>query len=146
MHIRQGDKADQIARNITDYKLPSPEEIFYAMNYMEKKYKYVVFIITSDSKEWCTQHLQKHNVYISNMTLYEDFVLLSSCDHVIMTVGTFGWLAAWLTSQRGGTVVYYKDPFTVGSYLYKMYKRHNYFPGHWLAYNNNSVLQSMKLK
>ena len=41
----------------------------------------------------------------------DDFVLLQSCDHVIMTVGTFGWWA----SQRGGTVMYYKDPFPIDS-------------------------------
>ena len=59
--------------------------------------------------------------YIGNTDCFssyvDDFVLLQSCDHVIMTVGTFGWWAAWLTSQRRGTVMYYKDPFPIDSYI-----------------------------
>ena len=63
-----------------------------------------------------------------------------------MTVGTFGWWAGWLTSQRGGTVLYYRDPFIIGSEIYKMYKRHNHFPEDWLAYDNDSVVKSRLLK
>ena len=32
--------------------------------------------------------------------------MLASCDHVIMTVGTYGWWGAYLA---GGDVVYYWD-------------------------------------
>ena len=34
------------------------------------------------------------------------FVLLATCNHSIITIGTFGWWAAWLA---GGRVVYYGD-------------------------------------
>ena len=142
VHIRRGDKANLIARNKSNYKLPSSEEIFYAMNYMKKKYKHVVFIMASDSKQWCTQHLQKHNVYISNMTtLYEDFVLISSCDHMIMTVGTFGWWAAWLTSQRGGTVMYYNQPYKPESRNFRTMNMDDCFPSNWITYNSSTITQ-----
>ena len=60
---------------------------------METKYRHVVFIVASDDREWCFRYISlvSENAHISNMTsVEEDFVLMSSCDHMIMTVGTFG--------------------------------------------------------
>ena len=94
-------------------------------------------------KKWCAKHLGKANIFISKFTSFaDDFVLL----YMIMTVGTFGWWAAWLTSQRGGTVMYYKNPFIICSYMDKICKRHNHYPEDWLAYDNNSMVQSKLLK
>ena len=47
-----------------------------------------------------------------------------------------------MTSYRGGDVMYYRDPFTVGSFKYRHFDRAIRFPGHWLTYGNNSVIQS----
>ena len=138
VHVRRGDKA-----NHRTYRLPSPEEILNAVNYMESKHKHVVFIVASDTTKWCKQHLPKHNVYISSLTtLYEDFVLLSSCDDMIMTEGTFGWWAAWLTSKRGGTSMYYNHPFFKSSRLDKYLDRKDHFPAKWIAYNSTSIIKS----
>ena len=99
-------------KQITEIWSSISREIHNAMNFMESKHKHVVFIVESDTKKWCGQHLQKPNVYISNLTtLTEDFVLMSSCDDMIMTVGTFGYWAAWLTSKRSGNPMYYNYPF-----------------------------------
>ena len=64
----------------------------------------------------------------------EDFVLMSSCDHMIMAVGTFGWWASWLTSQRGGTSMYYKYPFTTTSGARKRFVSEDHFPHKWETY------------
>ena len=146
VHVRRGDYVTKSEVKL-GRKITSPEEVKFAMKFMEEKYKYVIFIVASDDKNWCARHLGKPNVFISDFTSYtDDFVLLQCCDHMIMTVGTFGWWAAWLTSQRGGTAMYYRDPFTFGSDMYKMYKRHNHYPEDWLAYDNKSVVESRLLK
>ena len=146
VHVRRGDYV-KASLGKHGRKITSPEEIKFAIKFMEEMFKHVIFIVASEDKNWCARHLGKPNVFISNCTSYvDDFVLLQSCDHMIMTVGTFGWWAAWLTSQRGGTVMYYRDPFIIGSEMYKMYKRHNHYPEDWLAYDNNSVVESRKLK
>ena len=135
VHVRRGDKATQFAHDVLSFRLPSAEEILSAMKYMESKHEHVAFIVASDTTDWCKQHLQKHNVYISNLTtFYEDFVLVSSCVDMIMTVGTFGWWAAWLTSQRGGTSMYFKFPFVEGTTKDALLNRHNSFPEEWIAY------------
>ena len=118
-------------------KTASTEEIKFAMKFMKEKFKHVTFIVLSEDKNWCAKHLGKANAFISNFTAnVDDFVLLQSCDHMIVTVG---WWAAWLTSQRGRTFMYYRDP--VGSEMYNMCKRYNHYPEDWLAYDNSSVLE-----
>ena len=126
--------------------MSTPQDIKFAMKYMQTKFQNVIFIIASEVKAWCANNLREENVFISNFTSHiDDFVLMQSCTHMIMTVGTFGWWATWLTSHRGGTVMYHRDPFRVGSLAYNMHKRHNHYAGHWLTYNNKSVVESRKL-
>ena len=38
---------------------------------------------------------------------------MSVCDGVILSVGTFGWWAGYLSSQYGGDVVYFKNNFNM---------------------------------
>ena len=144
VHVRRGDYLTGWLRK-PGRKTTSAEDVKFAIKFMEEKYKHVIFIVASEDKNRCAKHLGKANVFMSNFNSnVDDFVLLQSCDHMIMTAGTFRWWAGWMTSQRGGTVMYYRDPFTIGSEMYKMYKRHNHYPGHWLAYNN-SVVESRLL-
>ena len=130
LHVRRGDYMSKV----------------FAMNWMEEKYKQVLFIVASNNKKWCQRYLKKENVFISYfISAEDDFTLMQSCDHMIMTVGTFGWWAAWMTSYRGGDVMYYKDPFTPGSHKDNHFDRVSHYPGHWLAYGNNLVIQSKDL-
>ena len=139
VHVRRGDKATTRA-NYWGYRLPEPEDIIFAIDYMKKELNHSVFIVSSDSKQWCLQNLARQNIHISRFTLdFKDFVLMSSCDHMIMTVGTFGWWAAWLTSQRGGTVMYYNHPFVSGSFLDSVLDRNDHFLPRWMSYNRTSV-------
>ena len=76
----------------------------------------------------------------------EDFVLMCNCDHMIMTVGTFGFWGAWFTSWRGGIVMYYEHVFSKTSLIkVKSFSRHDWFPPHWLAYTNRTITESRYL-
>ena len=145
LHVRRG---DFITKGFVDagHKVPTSKDLHFAMKWMERKFKQVIFFVASDDKTWCHRYLKKENVFISNFPSAEDdFTLMQSCDHMIMTVGTFGWWAAWMTSHRGGDVMYYRDPFNVGGWKYDHFDRMTHYPGHWLAYMNNSVIQSKDL-
>ena len=140
VHVRRGDKASLQHHG---YRLPTSKDIINAMKYMKQKFKQVAFIVASDTKAWCHEQLPRTNVYSSKLTLeFEDFVLMSSCDDIIMTVGTFGWWASWLTSHRGGTVMYYTHPFVTSSELDKSLDRKDFFPAEWIPYNSTSILAS----
>ena len=145
LHVRRG---DFITKGFVDagHKVPTPEDLHFAMNWMKEKFKQVLFIVASDDKDWCHRYLKKENVFISNFTSAEDdFTLMQSCDHMVRTVGTFGWWAAWMTSHKGGDVMYYRDPFSVGGWKYNHFDRMTHYPGHWLAYVKNSVIRSKDL-
>lgn len=62
--------------------------------------------------------------------------ILSLCDHVVMTVGTFGWWGAWLSR---GTVVYCKDFPKPGSIIDKnALFRDELYPPNWIGLENCS--------
>ena len=142
VHVRRGDVL--LERRISSGTISvSAKDIKLAMSYMEKKFSQVIFFVASDDPQWCQEHLKKENVFLSNLASpEEDYTLLQSCDHMIMTTGTYGWWAGWMTSYRGGEVMYYRYPMTVGSFLWRHFDRKTYYPGHWLSYGNDSVVVS----
>jgi len=57
----------------------------------------VRFLITSDDIEWCrTQEIFSNSVLVDSSNPILDLAILSHCDHMILTVGSFGWWGAWL--------------------------------------------------
>ena len=58
--------------------------------------------------------------------------VLTLCDHVIATVGSFGWWIGWLT---GGEVTYFKWPAKEGTELRKQYSKDysDYFYPGWIG-------------
>ena len=141
VHVRRGDFVTEEYIK-TGTKVAPAEDLLFAMNYMQQKYKQVIFFVASNGMGWCHKHLKRENVFFSNFTSAEkDFALMQSCDHMIMTVGTYGWWAAWMTSQRGGDVMYYRYPFTCNDSC-RHFDRATHFPGHWLSYDSHTVIES----
>ena len=101
------------------------------------------FIVVSDNIEWCRGTLQLSSivesfrsptvevdlVYSANRSAAVDFVILTRCDFIVMTTGSFGWWAAWLANK---TTVYYSDWPRPGSWLSTIFSREDYFPHHWI--------------
>ena len=145
VHVRRGDFLSE--HNIEHgFGVPSSLDIQNAMDYMQNKFMHTVFIVISNDLEWCKKNLNTNNVYFSNFTsANEDFVLICNCDHMIMTVGTFGWWRAWFTSWRGGMVMYYEHQFYANTNVYRSSNRHDWLPPHWLAYTNKTVIESKYL-
>uniref|UniRef100_X2B3C4 L-Fucosyltransferase n=1 Tax=Capitella teleta TaxID=283909 RepID=X2B3C4_CAPTE len=108
IHVRRGDMTSDFF-HWYGYTTAPPEYIETAMQSMEKQFQNIMFIVSSDDIEWSERNINavKRNIYFSrNHSDVFDLALLTSCDHVIMTVGTFGWWAGFLA---GGQVVYYSD-------------------------------------
>ncbi len=80
--------------------------VFNAMKYFSEKYRNCIFNIASDAKDYCTHTFGKRkNVIITprHFSSNEDLAVLSSCQHSIVTGGTFGWWSAFLA---GGDVLH----------------------------------------
>lgn len=78
----------------------------------------------------------------------DDLALLSLCDHNIMTVGTFGFWAAFLA---GGENIYFAHPFGRGTGLYDGFSHEDFFlphwlPKEWLAMTSYSVMGRLRVR
>jgi len=137
VHMRRGDflRSWAVHRGFT---VAGKEYVKRAMMYFIKRYPRVQFIVTSNDIDWCYKNINpssfsqpRVNITFSHrQSAEQDFVLLTRCDHVIMTTGTYGWWAAWLAN---GTTIYYKDFPRHGSWLWKRTKADEYFPPTWIG-------------
>ena len=113
------------------YTTAPPEYFNHSMEYFQKKYPKVVFVVCSDNIEWTKQNIPHQNVIFSNFTSPAlDLALLSQCNHTITSVGSFGWWAAWMVN---GTTTYYKNWPHPGSRIDKQVNKEDYFPPGWIA-------------
>jgi galactoside 2-L-fucosyltransferase 1/2 len=103
----------------------------YILNAMQKMQSLhgpnLRYFVASEDRTW----LQSQNI-IPNATISPfqagnfamDIAVLAACPHVIMTVGTFGWWAAYHTR---GTVTYLPEAFQP-----KYFSGTDYFLPHWI--------------
>ena len=106
VHIRLGDLSKRWD-NKEDY-------LKKAVDYFNKKYDNVIFIVCSNDIEEAKLMFPASNaVYsVSNVNEpYVDLAVLANCDHVIMTIGTFGFWAGFLSR---GTVLYHPNDVPKG--------------------------------
>lgn len=143
IHCRRGDI--NVVQNFVKYGYTVPSETYFykAMKYFTDKYSRVQFIVTSDDSNWTHAHIVNANnipsnainiTYTAGNTAGQDFAILSMCDHVIMSTGTYGWWAAWIAK---GTTIYYSDWPRKGSPLAGQFKREDFFPPNWIPMAND---------
>ena len=130
LHIRTGDTQLKWWLWFKGYISATKEYYAHAMDYFAGRYPNVVFIVCSNDIEWSRQNIHHNQVVFSNFTDPAiDLALLSLCNHTIISVGTFGWWAAWLAN---GETVYYDSWPRPGSILDKQTKKEEYFLPDWI--------------
>ena len=142
IHVRRGDVLTDHNKHF-GYTTPSASYFKNAMMYMMMLYKRVQFVVVSNDKPWIFSNLNAPLFKDVNTTsfLFDiihstsnsrelEFTLLASCHHTIMSTGTFGWWAAWLSR---GTTIYYKEWPRKGSPLETKFKKEDFFPPDWIG-------------
>ncbi|XP_076441064.1 uncharacterized protein LOC143280317 [Babylonia areolata] len=87
----------------------TPEYIMRAMRYFTDRFQHVHFVVASQDSDWCQKHVSRNR---NDVTIMEgnsaavDMVVLTLTDHMIVSVGTFGWWAGYLNQ---GIKTYMKD-------------------------------------
>ncbi|CAH1791911.1 unnamed protein product [Owenia fusiformis] len=130
VHIRRSDMARaQHLHPKTGY-LAAPKQYFQnAMEYFRTKHKHVHFIICTDDIKWAQNNTQFHHTTLSiGHSPGEDLAILSHCDHIIMSTGTFSWWAGWLSP---GEVLYWVGWPEPNTELARLTKPTDYFLPHW---------------
>jgi hypothetical protein len=128
IHVRRGDM------NRQGFYLRDPPLSYYkkAMDHFADIYGSIHYIIASDDPDWTeTQPLFQGATILRGNDAPVDLAILAACHHVIMSRGTFGWWAAWLS---GGKAVYYKNAFVMNheENLGKVKLEDHYLPT-WVA-------------
>jgi galactoside 2-L-fucosyltransferase 1/2 len=112
-----------------------------AMKYFTDKYvnpkrgRWVIFVVCSNALSWLVDNVKtgkSHVVLSQDHKPEEDLAILSLCDHVIVTTGTFSCWAGWLNK---GTVFYYKDFPRFNSSLDLKTNRKYFFWPDWIGLN-----------
>jgi len=132
LHVRRGDFLLPI--NV-DYGLTVVNRKYLeeACRYFTTRHRRVQFVLATDDRSWTLSNLPEVSsnaeIVISNNTAAVDLAILSSCDAVIVSTGSFGWWGAWLAN---GTTVFYPDWPRNGSKFSQIFNRKNFFPSHWI--------------
>ncbi|XP_060587992.1 uncharacterized protein LOC132743491 [Ruditapes philippinarum] len=61
---------------------------------------------------------------------WNDLAAMSLCDHMIISVGTFGWWGGWLA---GGSVIYFNGYPKPGSEISKYFVKDDFYPPFWIG-------------
>jgi len=108
------------------------------MNYFAESFPRIQFIVASDDIPWCQKHMnlsmfRKTSINITFSVRHnaaQDLALLASCNHTVMTTGTYGWWAAWLAN---GIAVYYARFPKKGSILGRLFRSDQYYHPNWIG-------------
>lgn len=137
VHVRRGDYLRRSYVN-AGFTVASKDYLKTAMTYFVKRYTRIQFIVASNGIAWCLKNIElssfdreRINITFSvRHSTEQDLVLLASCDHMIMTTGTYSWWAAWLAN---GTTIYYKNFPRRGSLIWHPKIAVDYFPPWWIG-------------
>ena len=131
VHVRRGDKTNDVERS-RGHSVAGPDYFHKAMEYFGHILDTnVTFMVVSDDKEWCHDNINGSNVVYSPFDdPGVDLALLSLCDHVIVSSGTYGWWGAWLS---GGRTVFYNGYPRRQSWLASIMSKEDYYPLHWIG-------------
>ena len=125
------------------YNYPGPEYFQKAMRHFREKWDNVTFLVFSDNPVWCKQQslfagndvqVKERGPRDSTAEKNNDFALMSACDGVIQSIGTFGWWAGHFSSQNGGEVVYFKNGINTTNLIDGLpANEQDLFPPHWVG-------------
>jgi hypothetical protein len=117
VHVRRGDYVNNPSRRV-------PPLSYYAeaLRRLRQEVPGVQCVIASDDPQWVAAQEPFQGLRILQGTPQQDLAVLACTQHMILSVGTYGWWAAWLREAPGHT--YY---FSVGSDL------QDHFPPAWIG-------------
>ncbi|XP_063447312.1 galactoside alpha-(1,2)-fucosyltransferase 1-like [Mytilus trossulus] len=137
IHVRRGDMVQKFQRG---YNVASKNYFTNAVRYMSSKFnKTILFIIASNDKEWTSKNIISNKdlkdykfELLTNNKPEVDFTIISNSDHVITSVGTFGWWMGWLAN---GLTLYYKWPTRPNTFVGSQYNKNftDFFYTDWIG-------------
>ncbi|BFZ21029.1 hypothetical protein BsWGS_24068 [Bradybaena similaris] len=128
VHVRRGDFLSEKYKG-KGYKVADKSYFTKAFSLMKSKFpgRNITFLVASDDLPWCLKNLVRNDVVImppASPSVH--LAVLASCDHMIITGGTFGWWSGWLAN---GYVIYFTGYMAHTEWT----KNHQYYPRLWIG-------------
>ncbi|XP_006868458.1 PREDICTED: galactoside 2-alpha-L-fucosyltransferase 1 [Chrysochloris asiatica] len=107
-----------------------------AMDWFRERHEAPIFVVTSNGMDWCQENIDTSRgdvIFAGNGhegSPARDFALLTECNHTIMTIGTFGFWAAYLA---GGDTVYLANFTLPNSSFLKIFRPEAAFLPEWVG-------------
>lgn len=141
IHVRRGD----LVAATKGYTVAPLSYFLKAMAAFRKKFQHIIFVLATDSSEWCKENLP-NTIYTTGKgtSAVLDMAILSVCNHTISSVGSYSWWAAWLAN---GIVTYYMPPAKEGSRLRKVFSEDFsdfFWPG-WIPIRDEDDVDDIKI-
>lgn len=142
IHARRG---DMLRPHLRQYGYTTATKRYFrgALHYFAERHSRIHLIVASDDLTWIKSVFEgTDDGYLVNRSIsYRltfskgypasvDFAILTLCDSLILSTGTFGWWAAWLSNV---TTVYFKDWPQPGSKLENNFRKEDFYPSNWIA-------------
>nr|XP_044989880.1 galactoside alpha-(1,2)-fucosyltransferase 1 [Jaculus jaculus] len=137
VHVRRGDYL-HVMPNRWKGVVGDRAYLQQAMDWFRARHEAPIFVVTSNGMKWCWDNIdtsQGDVVFAGNGqegTPGKDFALLTQCNHTIMTIGTFGFWAAYLA---GGDTVYLANFTLPDSEFLKIFRPKAAFLPEWVGIN-----------
>ncbi|XP_069803424.1 galactoside alpha-(1,2)-fucosyltransferase 2-like [Dendropsophus ebraccatus] len=135
VHVRRGDYMKVMAKERMGV-IAGKSYLQQAMDYFRQKYANPLFVVTSNGMDWCRKNIDNTlgDVYFVGNGVESspahDLALLAHCNHTIMTIGTFGYWAAYLV---GGETIYLTNFTLPDSPYLKIFKYEAAFLPEWIG-------------
>ncbi|XP_053462442.1 galactoside alpha-(1,2)-fucosyltransferase 1 isoform X2 [Nycticebus coucang] len=137
VHVRRGDYLQVMPQRWRGV-VGDQAYLQQAMDWFRARYEAPIFVVTSNGMEWCRENIDtsRGDVFFAGNGQEgapgQDFALLTQCNHTIMTIGTFGFWAAYLA---GGDTVYLANFTLPDSEFLKIFKPEAAFLPEWVGIN-----------
>ncbi|XP_013003395.1 galactoside alpha-(1,2)-fucosyltransferase 1 [Cavia porcellus] len=148
VHVRRGDYVQLMPKHWKGV-IGDRSYLQQAMDWFRARYKDPIFVVTSNGMKWCRENMDTSKgdvVFAGNgqeNTPGKDFALLTQCNHTIMTIGTFGFWAAYLA---GGDTIYLANFTLPNSKFLRIFKPKAAFLPEWVGIDADlSPLQAPKI-
>lgn len=135
VHVRRGDYVQVMPQHWKGV-IGDRAYLQQAMDWFRARHEGPIFVVTSNGMEWCRENIDtsKGDVVFAGDgqegSPGKDFALLLQCNHTIMTIGTFGFWAAYLA---GGDTVYLANFTLPDSKFLNIFKPEAAFLPEWVG-------------
>ena len=73
----------------------------FGMDYFRRRFPGCLFLVVSDDPAWCEENLlDGEDIFLVASYAAADLAILASCQHVIMSYGTFGFWGGFMAGGR----------------------------------------------